>query len=306
MVQIFTRDMALKKFKNWDSIDSSAVNAEEVEKSFTTVMTQAKAIESEYISRMIRQKAARFRKIAIAAAVAALFLLIPTTAWLFWGTGSTGSGLTCECSAPRGEIVELTLPDGSVVTLNAGSSISYPEKFGREREVTLSGEAIFSVSASRKSPFIVRTSDLCVKAYGTVFNVCNYSNEPSASATLCEGKISISRTDGTGRNITLEENQRLTYEKSTGATAVTRVKGDEDISWKDGEFSIRSSSLEKVLRMVERRYDVNIHLTTDAYSDAVLTAKFIDNEDIDQMMSALCKLVPGMNYTIEDKDIYIR
>ena len=75
---------------------------------------------------------------------------------------------------------------------------------------------------------------------------------------------------------------------------------------KDGQMRIKSMPLEQVLKRVERKFDVNIHLTTDIYNSAVLTVKFVNDESLEQMMDTLCRLVPGMKYTIKDIYIYIQ
>ena len=211
-----------------------------------------------------------------------------------------------EYTAARGEIREIILPDGSAVVLNSGSTLTYPEKFGRKRTVTLSGEALFTVTASKKHPFIVSTYDICVTAHGTVFNVSDYPDELTASATLCSGVVSVSKSGDENREVTLTPDQSLTMEKSTGSMTVRKTDAQEASAWKDGNLRMRSLPLEQALKIVERKFDVDIHLTTDKYNDAVLTAKFINDEGLVELMDALCKLVPGMQYTIEDKNIYIR
>ena len=211
-----------------------------------------------------------------------------------------------EYTAARGEIVQVTLPDGSTVVLNSESTLIYPEKFGRKRAVTLSGEALFTVTASKRHPFTVSTDDICVTAHGTVFNVSDYPDELTASATLCSGVVSVCKTSDDNREVTLTPDQALTLEKTTGSMTVKKTDAQEATSWKDGNLRMRSLPLEQALKIVERKFDVDIHLTTDKYNDAVLTAKFINDESLVELMDALCKLIPGMQYTIEDKNIYIR
>ncbi len=294
--------MSLNKFKGWEHIDGSSVPKHEIEKSFSIVMQKARAIEKEYISRMLKNRTTRVIKIVAAAVI--LLIAMPFAAYMYLGNRQSCPML--EYSAPMGEIRQITLSDGSEVVLNAGSTLSYPVEFGRKRIVTLSGEAFFHVSASKTHPFMVRTDDICVTAHGTIFNVCDYPSDPAACAALCSGRISVSRSDGTGQEIRLIENQALTFEKATGATTVGNVETADIISWKDGDLRIRSMKLEQVMNVVERKYNVNIHLTTDRYSNAVLTAKFINNESLAETMDAICKLVPGMEYIIEDNNIYIR
>lgn len=294
--------MSSDNFKGWENVDGSKVSREETESAFNAVMQKARQIESAYISKKMKDKALWLKKIAVAAAAVAVLVLSPLAAYYIINSPVDMN----EYTAARGEIREIILPDGSAVVLNSGSTLTYPEKFGRKRSVTLSGEALFTVTASKKHPFIVSTDDICVTAHGTVFNVSDYPDELTASATLCSGVVSVSKSGDENREVTLTPDQSLTMEKSTGSMTVRKTDAQEVSAWKDGNLRMRSLPLEQALKIVERKFDVDIHLTTDKYNDAVLTAKFINDEGLVELMDALCKLVPGMQYTIEDKNIYIR
>lgn len=294
--------MSSDNFKGWENVDGSKVSREETESAFNAVMQKARQIESAYISKKMKDKALWLKKIAVAAAAVAVLVLSPLAAYYIINSPVDMN----EYTAARGEIREIILPDGSAVVLNSGSTLTYPEKFGRKRTVTLSGEALFTVTASKKHPFIVSTDEICVTAHGTVFNVSDYPDELTASATLCSGVVSVSKSGDENREVTLTPDQSLTMEKSTGSMTVRKTDAQEASAWKDGNLRMRSLPLEQALKIVERKFDVDIHLTTDKYNDAVLTAKFINDEGLVELMDALCKLVPGMQYTIEDKNIYIR
>ena len=141
-------------------------------------------------------------------------------------------------------------------------------------------------------------------AHGTVFSVCDYPEDEQASATLCSGKISVNRNNENESHLNID--QIFKYEKATGATSIMEIDADEVISWKDGELRIKSLSLNQVMKIIERRYDVNVHITTAAYNNAVLTIKFLNGESLEQVMEAISRLIPGMSYSIEDHDLYIR
>ncbi len=94
--------------------------------------------------------------------------------------------------APIGSKAKVVLPDGSRVTLNAGSTISYAQDFGiTERSCKLVGEAMFEVEKSPEKSFVVSTSGVDVKVLGTVFNVCNYDSDRRAIVTLLEGSVEL-------------------------------------------------------------------------------------------------------------------
>ena len=87
---------------------------------------------------------------------------------------------------------------------------------------------------------------------------------------------------------------------------ISRLDAEDAVAWKDGALILKSVSLKEALDIVVRKFDINIHLTTDKYNSAILTAKFINDESLTELMDALCKLVPGMQYQIKDNNIYIR
>lgn len=291
-------------FKGWEHIDGSKVSREEIELSFEQVMQKARLIEESHKASLAERRTIWIRRAIFTAAAIVLLVISPIAALhiIDRQTDAVMNGYT----AQRGEIGEVILPDGSTVTLNSGSTLSYPEKFGRRRVVRLSGEAVFTVTASRRHIFTVETDGMDVTAHGTVFNVRNYPEETAASATLCSGVVKVRNSGGKGHTITLEPDQVLTLEKETGVMTVSGADASEMTSWKEGDLRIKSLPLEQVLKIVERKFDVNIHLATDKYDGAILTAKFINDEGLEELMDALCKLVPGMQYTIHEKDIHIR
>ncbi|MBE6251219.1 MAG: FecR family protein [Bacteroidales bacterium] len=296
--------MSLNEFKGWERIDGSAVSTEETNESFSAVMKAAKSIENDYISKKVRERAIRVRRLIAAAAVVVLLIVVPISAYFYLNTEGDNPEPTAQYSAPKGQISEIVLSDGTKVILNAGSTLSYPDNFGRVRQVSLTGEAVFYVSASKIRPFIVSTETLQVRAHGTVFSVCDYPEDEQASATLCSGKISVNRNNENESHLNID--QIFKYEKATGATSIMEIDADEVISWKDGELRIKSLSLNQVMKIIERRYDVNVHITTAAYNNAVLTIKFLNGESLEQVMEAISRLIPGMSYSIEDHDLYIR
>ena len=104
-----------------------------------------------------------------------------------------------EVKASQGSVIRYELPDGSVVWLNAGSSLSHPAHFiHKERRVTLHGEAYFEVQADKDSPFYVQTSrGVEVYVYGTRFNVSTYEDDSQVSTLLEEGHLCVNLPNDT-------------------------------------------------------------------------------------------------------------
>lgn len=87
-----------------------------------------------------------------------------------------------------------TLPDGSVATLNKHSAINYPSAFiGHQRNVTLKGEAFFTVTPNKEKPFIIAVNNIVVKVVGTSFNIKSVGS--STTVTVATGKVQIITND---------------------------------------------------------------------------------------------------------------
>lgn len=158
---------------------------------------------------------------------------------------------------PRGGEYSLILSDGTVVCLNAMSSLSYPVSFtGNTREVELSGEAYFEVKKDAARPFIVKTGDLKIQVLGTEFNVSAYADKHSVRTTLVNGSVQLG-VDGQ-KPVILKPSQQAKFNKSSGKIKVKNVDVSMYIAWKNGMFDIRDWKLEDIMDYLSRWYDIHV------------------------------------------------
>ena len=178
----------------------------------------------------------------------------------------------------------------SVVWLNAGSRLVYPSVFDeKERKVQLFGEGYFEVEADPEHPFSVSTSEgLRVIAYGTKFNVNAYDDEPFIEAVLEKGKIDVIRND---ERIRLEPNKQVVLNKESGVFRVSAVNLDEKMDWRKGRMVFRNTPLEKVLKRLEKRYNVEIVLHKNSNAEYKYRATFT-NETLEQILDYLKQTAP--------------
>ena len=117
----------------------------------------------------------------------------------------------------------ILLPDGTSVTLNHYSSLSYPKQFKSDnREVELSGEAYFEVSKNKKHPFIVQTETIDVQVLGTHFNVDAYPDNPDVKTTLLTGSVAVSNKNNSVHMV-LKPNEVAIYNKVELFVSVKRL-----------------------------------------------------------------------------------
>ena len=157
-------------------------------------------------------------------------------------------------TVPRKGQYKLVLPDGSKVWLNAESSIRYPVAFiGNERRVFVTGETFFEVAKDKSKPFRVVANDITVEALGTQFNVNAYTNEPFFTATLVEGSVRI--TKGLKENI-LKPGQQARLANDDFKIVDANV--DDVTAWKNNQFKFSGTSIDEIMRQVERWYDAEV------------------------------------------------
>lgn len=293
--------METNDFPGWDSVKGVRLSESELDRDFRAVMGKARAME------VPRRRIFSTSNIIIASACLVLLLLAGgLAAYSTLRPQETTVAENLEFSTSKGEIKEVTLPDKSKVVLNSGSVLIYPAQFGKTRSVYLMGEAIFDVTASDETPFLVKTSDVQLRVHGTRFNVKAYFDDPDVTTTLCRGRVEVWPAGRTDRSIELEPGQTLTYDKSGGSMLVSRGYASEATSWEDGDLCFRSESIHGVIRILERHFNVNIYLTTDKYDDAVITASFIHSETLEDLLEAIAAVIPGMKYTIEGEKVYLQ
>jgi ferric-dicitrate binding protein FerR (iron transport regulator) len=192
-------------------------------------------------------------------------------------------------STPRGGQYELVLPDGSLVWLNAASSIKYPAQFASgERRVTITGEVYFEVASlhtassggggAKKVPFIVTVQSQAskslanVEVLGTRFNIMAYDDEAAIKTTLLNGKVKVSvPAAGESDNYKLlTHGQQAEIQKtaagSVGGNAVTVIdmpEAEEAIGWKNGYVTMKNVDIRSLMRLLSRWYDVDINYQGD-------------------------------------------
>ncbi len=227
-------------------------------------------------------------------------------------------------TAPVGAKSIVDLPDGSKVWINAGSTITYNNSFGKlNRDLKLVGEAYFSVKTNPSLPFIVKTSDIMVKALGTKFNVKAYPEEKTITTTLEEGKIIVTslKEKSPDKVVELKPREMITYVKSqiqpentenqesvkenglagTLTEIVPEIKTELQTSWKDATWIIEGKTLGELAPLLERRYNVVISFGKKDIEQFKFTGK-IQNETIEQILMAI-ELSSPVKFSISNNNI---
>ncbi len=199
---------------------------------------------------------------------------------------------------PMGGEANMTLSDGTKVWLNADSRLKHPVKFiGKNREVTVSGEAYFEVAEDKNHPFIVHTSKGDVKVLGTGFGITSYPEE-KAFVTLAHGKIAFS--DNAEKMMYLKPGEQVKIEG--GKWEKRTVNIEEYVGWKDGKFVFHNRTLSDIMNTMERWYNVEIVFETPKIKDVRFSGDIRRYESINVFLEALV-LTRELEYSVEGKTI---
>ncbi len=199
------------------------------------------------------------RRAQQAAALLFLPLLVATITLVF---SNRGTERYVEMATNPGMTTCVTLPDSTRVWLNSESRIKYPSRFGRTRRVELQGEAYFEVERTEGRRFVVETcTGVQVEVLGTRFNVDAYDPQ-AVSATLVSGSVAFNYDDAAGEisRMTLKPGQRAVYTAATRTALLREVDTDTYTAWKDGRILFRQTSLDEVLRVLSRRFNVEFQV----------------------------------------------
>jgi ferric-dicitrate binding protein FerR (iron transport regulator) len=193
--------------------------------------------------------------------------------------------------APVGQVITVTLPDSSVVYLNSGSTLTYPEKFAADkREVSLEGQGWFKVYASRTYPFYVNTSrGMTLYVYGTEFDLAAYPHEKDVEIYLASGNLNMMLPV---KNVecAVKPNQKLTYDTVEESIAVLDIPGGMGYDWKEGNLCFRHSTMSEILTSLSRRFDVVIDAVNASADTNEYHASFTSSETLEDILTQLSGL----------------
>lgn len=233
----------------------------------------------------------------VAAVLIPLFAIVGV--WLYQSTCID----MIEIVALAGEQKEIRLPDGSTVWLNACSKISYPEKFGDSlRNITLTGEAYFSVVRNEHKRFEVTTKDITVAVLGTQFNVKAYPDDELVTTTLTSGKVAVQSPE---EKYTLRPNQELVY-NIADKSAVVQGVSDNSTNWRDGSLIFNELTMNEIFKELERKFDVKFNYSQTPLPNDKYSIKFTNKENITQILDVFADVTGGgFTYTTNGKNIII-
>ncbi len=229
--------------------------------------------------------------------IAAVLVLAVGASLIFRQTADAPSFETVQV-AP-GQRFRLTLGDGTIVTLDAGSDFRYPNSFSENsREVTLDGEALFEVTPDASRPFVVRTQDGRITVLGTTFNVRAWLENDKVAVTVIEGEVSLESIHliSPEAGVKIGPGQ-MSVLQGDNLSSPQAVNVDEQIGWLQRTIHFRNTALREVLGQLERWYDVSIELSDPNLGNERITVH-LNDKPLDDLIDLIC-LICGLSSTQE-------
>lgn len=240
--------------------------------------------------------------------MAAAILLLAVASFIVWKftkTDSLGAIETIQASAAGDEIKKVILSDGSIIWLKDNGTLTYPEKFtGKERNVTVTGEALFEVAKDAEHPFNITIGGMKVTVLGTSFNI----KETAANIELLvlTGRVSVSSTNN-NQNIIVMPNEKIRFDIANQQLAKVKPVEEETtqvVSQTEYSMNFRDTRMEEVIRRIEGKFDISVSLEDKRIGNCMITVNLTD-QSVERTMETASQIL-GFSYEIKNNQITIR
>jgi ferric-dicitrate binding protein FerR (iron transport regulator) len=180
-----------------------------------------------------------------------------------------------EIAVPLGSQSKVTLPDQSIVWLNAGSSLTYYEDHtAGTRNVSMNGEGYFEVAANPGKPFTVTSEVLQLVVLGTSFNLKAYENDATIDLVLVSGKVGVNINHDKTETYQLLPDNMLSYHKENNNLEIQPVSGSDYGNWKDRVLKFDRQIFTQLAKDLERIYNVSIEIESDQLKKEYFSGSF--------------------------------
>lgn len=208
-----------------------------------------------------------------------------------------------EVQTPRGCEYQIQLPDGTMVWLNAASSLRFPSVFAGDcRRVYATGELYFEVARDEKCPFVVELEDgYAVRVLGTEFNLRSYEGE-ARSTTLLEGRV---RVESGEEQVELTPGQQAVEVAGRGGLLVREVDVNSAVAWRKGVFLFENARLEDIMAEIGRWYDVEVFFENSAIRDERFSVEMRRHDSFAEVLK-LIERTGTVKISINQNNVFVK
>lgn len=216
--------------------------------------------------------------------IAAVLILISIGLWLPFSVFINPMNATLTISSLN-EVRTDTLPDGSIITLNKNTAVSYPKRFAKsKREVHLKeGEAFFTVVPNQAKPFIIDVNNIEVKVLGTSFNI---KVEKNRTELIVEsGLVEVSQKN---QIVHVGKDERIEIDKTTGRFEKLINTDQLYKYYRNNTFIADNTPLWRLVEILNEAYDAHIIIDESSLKNVPINTTF-ESQSIDEILSIICE-----------------
>jgi transmembrane sensor len=239
--------------------------------------------------------------------MAAAFTLIAVSSYFIWQAyrpSSTGVEIL-EVSTSPDQVRKLMLADGTIVWLKGNSAVTYPKEFsGHERNITLTGEALFEVAKDAEHPFIISSGDFKTTVLGTSFNL--KTTPQNVEVLVLTGKVSLTSASRPDRIIVMpNQKASLSHVDQQLAKAEVKIAEQQQVMARtEYDMNFHDTRMDDVIQRIEQKFNVSTTLQDQALANCMITIDLTD-QSLDRTLEMVSAIL-GFTYEIDDKAILIR
>ncbi len=232
-----------------------------------------------------------FRKVFVRVAASVLLALALGSAGYFIGIKQHRTAVFTEVISNEDHVLKgITLPDGTQVSLNCSSRLTYPKQFsGKTREVNLEGEAFFEVMPDASQPFVISAGNAQIKVLGTSFNVCAKPGDKTVEVVVETGKVEVAcpaTPSSLQEGLILVPGEKGMLYNDNNQLIKSLNNNPNATAWKTNELLFDKTSLREVIADLEKVYHTEIQLSDPSLNELVLTAHF-NNQPLDFILEVI-------------------
>jgi transmembrane sensor len=231
-----------------------------------------------------------------AAAVLVIILGAATLFYLWPASPLTYSSFTNS----SGQIRHMQLPDGSMVWLNAATTLRYANAFKQKRQLQLDGEAYFEVKHDPEHPFIVESGGLHIRVLGTRFNIRSYSDADRTIVSLLQGKVSISAAEK--ELAVLEPGSQMEWDRSFKKAITNPIDTTVVVAWKKGQLQFQGQPLLEIVQTLERWYGVRFQFANSGLAQCRYYMSFDNTTSLRDLLALLTEIT-RMDFVVDKHSI---
>jgi len=193
--------------------------------------------------------------------------------------------------------VDYLLADGTKVTLNKNSSLTYSSNFGKERrDVKLTGEAFFNVTKDKTKPFAVEALGTKTEVLGTSFNVSVNNKTGNVKTTLVEGSV---RFMAKNCEQILKPGEEIAFNTNSQKFELKKTDTQYNTAWVSGRYNYNDVTFADLANKLEKIYKLKIDISDSKIANRIVSASFLNEEPVEEILKALENEL-GFSYEIKD------